>query len=246
MRKQLLLVCPLMLLGTALWGASTCTDSSMSAYDASGFMCTLGGITFSNFGFAFSGTVTPPLTDTAVTVTPTTDSSGDVTLQFDADWSAGAGLQESVSLSYLATASSAIMTGESIAMQGFNQNGSGAVNIGESICVGGKYLSTGQCTGSGVDSIGVYDDGTGDMKSFDSVAFNPDQSQIDVVKNITVQGGTAGSNSNATVSEVFNTTNTSGGGGGTGGGPVPEPNTLIMLGSGLMVAALAWRRRCQG
>jgi hypothetical protein len=198
-------------------------------------------LTFSNFGFGFSGSVLPALTASDVMVVPTTDSSGDVTLQFQGDFSAGAGMNESAKISYMAVAGSAVITGESIAMAGFSQSGTGGINIGESICVGGMYLSTGACTGSSVASIGVFDNGPTDMRTFDSVTFTASQSAIAVVKDISVSGG--GSGSNATVSEVFNTSNSSGGGGGTGGGPVPEPDTVVMMASGLLVTALAWRRR---
>jgi PEP-CTERM motif len=221
----------------------TCTSQSMSVYDASGFSCMLGGLTFSNFSFSNTD---PPPTDAQVTVVPTTDSSGDVTLEFDGAFSAGAGESMSVSISYLVMAASPVMTGESLAMTGFGQSGNGSVDIGESVCLAGAYLSTGQCTGTGSDSISVYDYSATDMRTFDSVAFSPAESEIDVVKNIAINGGTTGTNASATVSEVFNTTGTSGGGGSGGGGPVPEPNTMVMLGSGLLVAALAWRRRCQG
>jgi hypothetical protein len=177
-------------------------------------------------------------------VTPTIDGSGDITLQFEGDFSAAAGYNESVKISYMALAATPVITGESLSMTGFSQSGTGGVNIGESICVGGAYLGTGQCTGSTVDSIGVFYNGPNDVKTYDSVSFTPSQTQISVVKDISVTGGSMGSN--ATVSEVFNTTTTGGGGGTTGGGPVPEPDTVVMMGSGLLVTALAWRRRYQG
>jgi hypothetical protein len=243
MRKQLLLVCPMLLATTAMWGAPlTCQTGQMSMYDVSGFSCTLGGILFSNFSYANTN---PPPTDSQVTVVPTTDTAGDVTLQFDGAFTAGAGDSMSISIAYSAMASSPIMTGQSLAMTGFGQSGNGSVDVGESVCLGGTFAKTGQCGGSGVDSISVYDFSSTDMRTFDSVAFDPAQSQISVVKNIALNGGTTGTNASATVSEVFNTTGTSGGGGGPGGGPVPEPDSMVMMGSGLLVVALAWRRRCQ-
>jgi len=214
----------------------------MSVYDASGFSCTLGGITFSNFGFSNTN---PPPTDSQVTVKPLTDSAGDVTLEFDGAFSVGAGQSMSVDISYTAMAASAIMTGEALAMTGFGQSGNGSVDIGESICKGGTY-SMGQCSSGNVASISVYDFSSTNMRTFDSVSFSPAMSEISVVKNIALVGGTTGTNASATVSEVFNTTNTNGGGGGPGGGTVPEPDTMVMMGSGLLVSALAWRRRCQG
>ena len=225
-----------------MWGAPlACQTGQMSMYDASGFSCTLGGILFSNFSYANTN---PPPTESQVTVVPTTDTSGDVTLQFDGAFSAGAGDSTSVSIAYTAMASAPIMTGQSLAMTGFGQNGNGSVDIGESICLGGMFAKTGHCGGTGEDSISVFDFSSTDMRTFDSVAFNPAQSEISVVKNIAINGGAMGTNASATVSEVFNTTMTGGGGGTTGGGQVPEPNTVVMMASGLLLSALAWRRRC--
>jgi hypothetical protein len=212
----------------------------MSVYDASGFMCSLGGLTFSNFTFANTN---PPPTDSQVTVRPTTDSAGDVTLEFDGAFSVGAGSSTSISIGYTAIGTTPVITGESLAMTGFGQSGNGSVDIGESICKGGTYSSPGQCSTGNVASISVYDFSATNMRTFDSVSFSPALTEISVVKNIALNGGSTGTNASATVSEVFNTTPGSGGG-GPGGGPVPEPNTMVMLGSGLLVAGLAWRRRC--
>lgn len=243
MRKQLLLVCPMLLATTAMWGAPlACQTAQMSIYDVSGFSCTLGGILFSNFSYANTN---PPPTDSQVTVMPMVDSSGDVTLQFDGAFSAGAGESMSVSIAYTAMAATPVMTGQSLAMTGFGQSGNGSVDIGENICLGGTFAISGQCGGTGEDSISVFDFSPTNMRTFDAVAFSPVQSEISVVKNIAINGGTSGTNASATVSEVFNTTNSSGGVGTTGGGTVPEPGTMWMMGSGLLVSALAWRRRCQ-
>lgn len=219
-----------------------CVTAQMSLYDASGFSCTLSGITFSNFNFTDSN---PPPTDSQVTVIPTTDAAGNVTLEFDGAFSAGAGSSMSASISYLVMASTPVLTGEALAMTGFGQNGNGGVNIGESICLGGAY-SAGICGGTGVDSLTVFDDGPNDIQAVNGVVFTTPQSEIGVVKNIAISGGTAGTDASATLSEVFNTTGPSGGSGRSGGGPVPEPGTMAMMGFGLLVSALGWRRRSHG
>jgi hypothetical protein len=142
----------------------------MSIYDASGFSCMLGGITFSNFSFA--NTNAPPA-DGQVTVKPLTDSSGDVTLEFDGAFSVGAGSSMSVAIGYTAMANSATLTGEALAMTGFGQSGNGSVDIGESICKGGTYNTFGQCSTGNVASISVYDFSPTNMRTYDSVVFNP-------------------------------------------------------------------------
>jgi len=204
-------------------------------------MCTLGGLTFNNFTFANTN---PPPTDSQVTVKPTTDASGDVTLEFDGAFSVDAGSSMSISIGYTAIGTTPVITGQSLALTGFGQSGNGSVDIGESICKGGTYSTLGQCSTNDVASISVYDFNSTNMRTFDSVSFTPAFTQISVVKNIALNGGTTGTNAGATVSEVFNTTLGDGGAGGKGGGTAPEPDTMVMLGSGLLVAGLVWRRRC--
>jgi hypothetical protein len=179
-------------------------------------------------------------------VIPTTDTSGDITFEFDGAFSARDGSSTSISIGYTVMAMSPAITGQALAMTGFGQTGKGPVDIGESICQGGTFSSVGACTTGNVSSITVFDFGPTDMQTFDAVAFNPALTEISVVKNIALNGGTMGTNASATVSEVFNTTGTAPGGfGRSGGGEVPEPDTMAMLGSGLLVTAFAWRRRCQ-
>src|SRR5215472_17310218 len=90
-RKRLLLVCPLLLFASAAWAVPVCTMGNLNVYtnnDANNFACTYGGLTFSNFAYNASNNLPA---ETTVTVTPTTDASGDVGFIFMGGWSASAG-----------------------------------------------------------------------------------------------------------------------------------------------------------
>src|SRR5262249_19806752 len=131
------------------------------------------------------------------------------------------------------------ITSEALAMDGFAARGNGTVQVVESMCLGAAQAIGAPCTGSGgTKTLSVFADSTS-SRSFDSVAF-PAVSTIDVTKNIIVNGGSTGTSSNAGVSIIVNEIP---GGGGGGPGSVPEPDTLVMLGSGLVVTALFLKRR---
>jgi len=235
MRKQLLLWCPMLLLATAAWATPVCTNGTLANYESLASGCTIDGVTFANFSFSSSGSVAPLPSATDVSVAPETSTSAPG-FEFTGPFGAGAGLTLDALIAFTATATS--ITSETLAMEGYGQSGNGSVQVVESVCEGALSTS-GVCSGPSA-SLNVFDNSGGHVDS-DTVTFASTPT-IDVVKNIIVQGGSAGTASSAGVSAVFNTI-PGGGGGGVGGSPVPEPDSLITLGSGLVVTALLLRRR---
>jgi hypothetical protein len=241
MRKQLLLLCPLLLLASGAWAAPACVTGSFADYMASGFQCSLGLLTFSNFNFQASGSVAPLPTASTVTVNPIDDGANSG-FSFLGPFGAAAGLQLDALIKFVINSTTAAIGGDALSIQGFGATGNGSVQVTESVCVGAAPASDGSCSGT-VGSLNVFKN-SGGTKAFDSITFAPTNT-IGVTKNIIVQGGSTGTPSSAGVSLVINTI-PGGPGGGTGGGPVPEPDSLVMLGSGLVVTSLLLRRKLHG
>lgn len=242
MRKQLLVLCPLLLFATAVWGTpiQMCTNNTLQYYitNYSGG-CTLGSLTFSDFTFSSGGTVQPQTSASGVDVTTVTGS--DTGLSFNGPFGVTAGLSLDDLIGFLVTSTTPSITNETLSMQGYAATGGGNVQVAESLCIGGVYANNGTCPSPATtQSLDVFANSTTQVQSV--TANFAATNTLDVVKNIIVQGGPAGSNSSAGVSVVVNTT-TSGGAGGQGGGPVPEPDTLLSLGSGLVITSLLFRRK---
>jgi hypothetical protein len=240
MRKQLLFVCPVLLIASAAWGASVCTSTTLNVYtnnDAGGFSCTLGGLTFSNFQYTAPGGVP---TEGTVQVTPTNDGTN-IGFFFSGSFMAGAGMAADAVLSYqVSSGSTAAITGDALTLTDFGASGAGALaTIVEGICTT-MPTGTGACVpASNAYSLSVYDNATHPPAvSTDSVTFATATNTVVVTKNIVEVGG-AGS---ANISKFENTVQV-GGGGGTGGGPVPEPGPLYTIGSVLLGACILLRRK---
>src|SRR5437764_7368961 len=96
MKKRLLLVCPALLVASTAWGAGVCTTTTLNIYDASGFSCTLGGLTFSNFTFLAPG---GSPADTGVLLTPV-NSGANVGFNVSGSFSAAPGTSADAVLGY--------------------------------------------------------------------------------------------------------------------------------------------------
>jgi hypothetical protein len=240
MKKRLLLVCPLLLLSPAVWGASVCTNTTLNVYtnnDAGGFSCTIGGLTFSNFQYT-SPSGLP--TETTVEVTPTNDGTN-IGFFFTGAFTAGAGMSADAVLSYMiSSGASAGIGGASVALISYGASGAGAsASLVEGICTTAPQ-SNGACIpASNAYSLSVFDNADHPpAKQADSVTFAAATSTVFVSKNIVEQGG-AGS---ATISQFENTVQAPGFG-GPGGGPVPEPASMFTMGSGLIATCMLLRRK---
>jgi hypothetical protein len=195
------------------------------------------------FDFQASGSAAPLPTSDSVTVNPIDDSSN-TGFSFLGPFGAGAGMQLDALITFvISSGATPAITGEALSMQGFGTSGTGSVQVAESLCVGGIPASDGSCPGT-VDTLNVFAN-PGGVKAFDSVTFAAAADTVAVTKNIIVQGGDLTTASSAGVSLVINTT-PNGGGGGPGGGPVPEPGSLVTLGSGLVITSLLLRRKIRG
>jgi hypothetical protein len=185
--------------------------------------CTVGAVTFSNFEFMGSSGVTANQVLVSIV-----NSGGKVGLEFSGPFSVSAGSAIDVLLSYVMN--SANLTGADLSISNFSASGNANAQVAESLCIGGIPDSSGNCTGSGgTQSMNVFVNGN-TASPTDSVSF-AGVTTVAVNKNIILQGGAAGSGSSATIGAVDNTT------------AVPEPTSLWILGSGLIAASVALRRR---
>jgi len=240
MRRQLIYMCPLVLLASAAWG-STCANTTLNVYTATSFSCTLDGLTFSDFSF-LAPTGMP--TSNEVDLVPVNDGT-DVGFMFDGPFSAPAGFSDDAILSYMisqSTGSNTTMTGDTVSLLSAGASGTGAAaQISEGICT-----TTAQSNGACVPPSNSYNlfvdyNSNGSGTQSDSVTFASPATTQAVIKNIVTDGGT-GTSGGALISSFENTTQVSGGG-STGGGPVPEPGSMLMLGSGLIATSMLLRRK---
>lgn len=246
MKKRLLFVCPALLLTASAWGA-TCGGTSsnpvaLSTYTASGFSCTSanGDFLFSDFYFA-PDTVTgkPPASDVGVVFVDDGTNEG---FTFTGDFSSVGGGTADANIKYDvvtagADAGMALITGNTVSLGSSSSSGGGEAKIVEGLCTT-KPSSTNVCTSP--YSLEVYNSSSSTSNPPEvqtaSVTFGSATTMDYMNKNIMLSG-------EAGISEFTNTVQVAGGGGSTGGSPVPEPGSTVLIGSGLIVASLAIRKK---
>jgi hypothetical protein len=199
MKKTLLLIT--FVLGASYSAfAGACVTSTLAIYDATGFSCTIGDITFSDFSYTPSGT--NPIDAAQVAVTPETIS-GETGFQFNAPWLAAPGQTTDSFIDFSATCGGCMIDDLVLLEGGAGAGPGGIVNITENSSALSDSLTVGAIPGTTILS--------------DKATFPPVGS-LSVVKDIGVIGGTGGLGSGvSSVTNLFSQTST-----------VPEPSLAIL------------------
>ncbi len=200
----------------------------------------VGNLLFSNFSIDESGNAPLPTSSSIGVSVVSQNGSG---LQFSGPFATSMGQTMDVGILFTVTATTPIITGDTLSMAGFGTQGTGNVAVAESLCVGGTLNANLVCSAgnSNVASLLVFENNQASV-STDSVTFANATNTVGAAKNIILQNG-AGLASGAAVSFVVNTFSSTGGGGGGQGGQVPEPASFLTLGSGLLFTGLLLRRK---
>ena len=204
-----------------------CTTSSLQSYinlGAGG--CSIGAATLFDFSSDPSLFLGATEIDAAeIVVTPTAILTG-VQLDFGLSASAGAGEIVGVLIGYSVTSPSFNIA--TLAMSGSDATSDGVVTAVQDLCLGGTFITDPTtCTGTLQSQIVLEDE----LGPIGPSTLTPLSSFFDVFVDITIDGGTFGSAElDGTVSNQY--------------GVVPEPTSVLLIGSGLLgMAARSIRRR---
>lgn len=216
MKKTLLLIPLIFGLGSSAW-ATACASGTLASYETTGFSCSVGDLTFSDFSYipiASGGASAPDAS--GVAVTPVIGPSDG--LLFTAAWLVGVNQTEDSSISYdvSTTNPGGIEDLELILVGG--AVGTGIASAAETSVAPAESLFTG--VGSGTNVL------------TDSATFPPVGS-LSLTKDIGVSGGTAGAAHVSGVTNLFSEGTSS---------TVPEPSLLILC-TGLMGLVPVARRK---
>jgi hypothetical protein len=222
-KRVLLSLAACAILQTAVWGVDCATGTLQSYLDLAGG-CTIGDKSFSDFALTPSGDGIIP-TAAQITVTPVTTGTGEIGLNFNALWFAGPTQSADTTIAFdvAVTGGGAFLIDDASTVQlSSSPTGTGVVSVGEGICT---IASPPTCFAqtSTFNLLGTHHVG-------DHVIFAP-TGAVRAFKDIGVAGGPDGTASISAVQDTFSQTG------------VPEPTSIVLLGSVMVVIGGFFRRR---
>jgi hypothetical protein len=190
--------------------------------------CSIDDKLFTNFLFngTSSGNPAPtPLTSSQVAVNTVNNGNSDIGFQFVFSLAAGVQQTNDILLQYTVSTLSGLpkITSEHLSETG-NFTTTGSAVVDETLCIGFAF-SGGSCAGT-TAALHTFSN-SGGSKITDSINFAP-VSTVGVRKDINTSGGVSGF---ATISGVANTSD-----------QIPEPTTMLLMGTGLLFAGIFSRR----
>jgi hypothetical protein len=235
MRRLLLAAACVLTIPAGALGAPCVPDTLTNYVGLGGGGCSVGGALFSDFTTDLSLLVptATPIDASSVTVTPTTFAGG-VQLAFSMDQSADADQFLGILIGYtVAGLSGVTFSAAGLSLDGAEATGNGDVSVAEDLCLGDVFLlDPASCPGTS-DTLAVAQL-PGFSTSPDALAFTTPTSLLDVFVDIAISSNVEGT---ALLDGAVTTAFTA----DAAPSAVPEPASLLLVGTG--VSALALRRR---